>query len=102
MPVTKIKITFVNIAVQDNADIWGDATWVFTASVDGTGVGSPKQEFVAKDRQTSSLLEKDWSAVIDVSGKGPKDSVKVSFNGKDTDTFVWDHDLGEVKYQFKY
>ncbi len=103
MPVTKIKISFVNVAVHDSADIWGDAEWTLNAKADGQAVGDPKIKWVAQDRGAITLPGKQWSAEVDVSAKTkPTDYVDVSFSGRDTDTFVWDHDLGEVKYRFKY
>ncbi len=102
MPVTKIKITFQTVAVNDSADIWGDGEWVLDARVDGKAVGNPKTEWVAKERGVIALPEKDWSAVVDVSTKSkPTDTVKISFSGKDID-IISDDDLGEVKYEFKY
>ena len=38
MPVTKIKIRFKQVYVRDNADMWGEATWLLTAKVDGKTV----------------------------------------------------------------
>lgn len=101
MPVTKIKVTFAIVAVHDSADLWGDANWSFTASVDKAAVGTTDQ-FVARQRQFITLPQNDWTAIVDVSGKGKNGSVKISFSGRNNDTFVRTRDLGEVKYTFKY
>src|SRR5882672_1796983 len=98
MPVTKIKISFGAVAVNDSADIWGEGEWVFDGKLDGD-----RKEHAAVER-TLILLEPEdaWSAIVDVSGKTkPTDTVKVSFSGKDID-ILSDDDLGEVTYEFKF
>jgi hypothetical protein len=102
LPVTKIKITFEAVSVVNDADMWGDATWQFQATADGASVGNPKADFIVSDGKAVVLAQPDWSTVVDVSAKKKGDSVKVIFSGKDTDTFVWDHDLGSVNAEFKY
>ena len=103
MPVTKIKITFLCVGVQDSADLWGEGEWVFKATIDGKPVGDPKKEFAAKERDVIQLPAKEWSAEVDVSTKTkPTDSVKVTFSGKEID-IIKDDDLGEVNwYEFKF
>lgn len=102
MPVTKIKISFAAVAVQDSADIWGDGEWVFDAKIDGKPVGNHKEHTAVERALIDLESEGGWSAEVDVSTKTkPTDSVKVSFSGKDID-ILKDDDLGEVTYEFKF
>jgi hypothetical protein len=102
MPITKIKITLQAVCVNDGADIWGEAEWMFNATINGKSVGDPAIKWVAEEREVITLPDSDWSAVIDVSAKSkPTDTVKVSFSGKESDT-NGDRDLGKVSYTFKY
>ncbi len=99
MPVSKIKISFVSVGVADTADIWGDDTWGFSASINGDFVGNVMDEFTARDKGIIVLPAK-WSAEIDVSQQTKFIyGVKVKFaviklDGVDS--------LGEVSYEFKY
>lgn len=101
MPTTKIRISLDSVYVCDSADVWGDGEWHFTASIDGNPVGSPATEFVAQDEGTIVLPPADWSAEVDVSGKGPGDTVVVDFTGIDKDVLS-DDDLGAVRATFAH
>lgn len=99
MPVTKIKIQFVAVKVLDDCDLFGVAEWHFNASIDGNVVGSRGTEFEAQNGDTLNLPEANWSAEIDVSTKGPGDTVDIVFSGIEED-FLFDDDLGQVTARF--
>ena len=85
MPVTRIKIRFASVRVLDDCDMFGVAEWHFDARVDGNVVGSEATEFEASEGQTIRLPEADWSTEVDVSAKGPGDTVTATFSGVDRD-----------------
>src|SRR2546423_9415655 len=102
MPITKIKITLQTVCVNEGADVWGEAEWMFKATIDGKRVGDPTIKWVAEEREVITLPQSDWSSLVDVSAKTRgTDTVKVSFSGKESD-INGDRDLGKVNYTFKY
>lgn len=101
MPVTKVKIRFASVKVLEDCDLFGVAEWHFDATIDGKRVGSRATEFDARNGDTIELPEADWSAEVDVSGKGPGDKIAVTFSGIEED-FLFDDDLGRVTAEFTY
>ena len=101
MPVTRIKVTFRGVYVNNSADWFGPGEWHFTAKINGKPVGDPNVEWEARTGQWIMLPEKKWSAEVDLLGKKPGDKVEVSFRGKDVD-LISDDDLGEAKLTLKY
>lgn len=102
MAVTKIWVCLNAVFVEDDSDFWGPGEWYLTATIDGKPVGDPKHEFVARSQQWLALRPTDqWSAQIDVSGRGPGSTVPISLKGREDDVFS-DDDLGQVSAALKY
>jgi len=102
MAVTKIKIQLVDVRVLDDSDwIWGAGEWHLHASIDGQSVGDSSREFKVHTGDSISLPDADWSSEIDVSGKGPGDTVPIRFSVIEKDLFG-DDDLGEVRASVAY
>jgi hypothetical protein len=102
MPVTKIKIKFDRVWVDNDGDVWGDGEWKFNAQIDGTQVGDPNHEFNAVEGQWIDLPEAQrWFKEVDVSAKGPGTTVRATFSGVDVDVFS-DDDLGQVTAEFAF
>src|ERR1044072_1789755 len=100
MAVTKLYVGINGIYPLRSGDLWGPGEWHVTAKIDGVQVGDPDTEHEAREQQWI-LLDDSWSTVVDVSAKGPGDSVVVMIKAIDRDVFS-DDDLGYVKVVLKY
>jgi len=103
MPVLRIRVSFLEVYVLDDADAWGTGEWFMRATVDGRNVGDPEHEYEAREHRTFQLEPRErWTCDVDVSAKGPGDTVLVTFRGTERDPVGSDEDLGEVRMLLRH
>lgn len=100
MAVTQLHVQLNGIYPLRSGDLWGPGEWHITVTIDGVQVGDPDLEYVARPQQWI-LLDDAWSVLVDVSGKGPGDTVEIAVSAVDRDIFS-DDDLGSVNVTLKY
>lgn len=100
MPTKKIKISFLRVDCLRESAIYGAASWVFEAKVDGKAVGnaSTKSSVVPGN---SVALDSTWSAEVDVSGKKPGDVIEASFQVYEK-KLIGSVNQGKVTLKFNY
>jgi hypothetical protein len=74
MPISRLDIKLEKLYVSRVAALWGPGKWYISTKIDGVDVGSQDKRHRAK---TGESFDVGWQSKIDISGKGPDDSIKV-------------------------
>lgn len=100
MPTRKIRISFLRVDCLRESALYGAASWLFEAKIDGRTVGDPSIRHPVTAGAVVPL-DSTWSAEIDVNGKKPGDVVEASFQVIEKQV-LGNLNQGRVELRFHY